>query len=516
MKFVLLLVFVCIIHSLDFKTLYNVTFTLYQPKEAIEYKKYESFLQQLYYEKADHYQTLKKSFPNENLKKLQKISDFISNIKSNIGYPENFSDPLSCIIIGSGPNGLLSSIQSFKAGCQTKVFEKREFYSRDTWLDIYPQPWSFSFDIVSSLGLENFEFVPQKIGNSELKVITVRTQILELFLYKICRILNIDFHFGHRLIELNNTVVELENHKKERIFHPFNVLIGADGTKSLVRKRLNIGFTQQTNVKYHDKLKIIQNLSQLSFIVNFKNIDGKCPEINPKDPWNIGFYFKNVHSVFKRWYLGYCQLQILFHEDYSNELKRNYGQNWVDMFLYKYKRKLFDFRYPIDLLFAITKELFVNPPKSLFELSMMLKRRNDDDYDFFILNTRIMKADVATKVLSDTSVVFLSGDSSITPHFRLGIGVNNGFVSFHEKEIENVIVKLNKIGKNNLNLLNFDFSDKITKETLRIQKMIDFQVSTIYYEAYCKMVLFFDGFKQIFNIRDFKLQDYIQLYRPNC
>jgi hypothetical protein len=453
-------------------------------------------------------------------RQIPTISKFLCNIHELIGKASKYSDPIDCVVIGAGTNGLLSAIQLFKAGCHPIVFEKRTAYTRNIWLDLYPEPWSSSFSILSKLGLEMFEHISQTIGNSDSKVITVRIQILEMFLSKICRIVGIDLIYGSQMISGNideRSIVIRHINGTTTTLYP-HILVGSDGTKSVVRGFANISLRHE--ISFPDiknrMIRRIPNLSQLSLIVNFvANASNHCPDLKSRpDPWHFGFSDYRVHSVFKRWYMGYCQLQILFHHDMGQEIRSNFQHDYISLFSHRFQMDLFDSRYPIGILYSIVEYLFVEPPQSLLDLARMIKSMNPSD--LHLLNTRIMRSETSTKVLSKEMVVFLSGDASITPHFRLGIGVNNGFIAFTEMYIYQVARKLNEVGRSTINLKTFDFSKKIQNEVKRLDKMVEFQTSTIFYEAYCKKVIFFDGFKQLIYDRDHAIQDYYFVKHPKC
>jgi hypothetical protein len=54
---------------------------------------------------------------------------------------------------------------------------------------------------------------------------------------------------------------------------------------------------------------------------------------------------------------------------------------------------------------------------------------------------------------SKLAIVTLSGDSSVTAHYRLGVGINNAFLAL--PELGNLIRSLHRIGASNLTWENF-------------------------------------------------------------
>lgn len=84
----------------------------------------------------------------------------------------------------------------------------------------------------------------------------------------------------------------------------------------------------------------------------------------------------------------------------------------------------------------------------------MRKSSSTDQYDIDIFDVIIHKADINTKILDARndndriSIVTLSGDASVTAHYRLGVGINNAFLAI--PEIGDLVRRLNEIGASNM------------------------------------------------------------------
>jgi hypothetical protein len=432
---------------------------------------------------------------------------------------------------------LLTALQSYESGSTIQIFEKRKIYTRNTWLDLYPQPYSYAYDIMMKFGFSNFiEHVPQNIGNTNQTVITIRTQILEQFLLKIARMIGIQVHFGFEFLEKGSTEekIAVRNLETNEIqYHEYNVLIGADAVNSGVRSFQKNSFEAIDIFKLKNGEKIqIPNVSQLSFLVNFDSKDNECPELRDKseliisDPWMMGFEVKGIHSVFKRWYLGHCQLQILFLDYYSEIVLENLKKDLIQYLWNKYTKKSFkknheNDRYPLAILFSILSKILKNPPKSHNEMLELISKNKTGMLDLFLLNTKIRKVEKTNRILRSKSIISLVGDASVTAHFRLGVGINNGFLSFQRKEFSRLLNYLNSIGKwkirnmetNQYKGLQYLVEQKNELEMKRIDSLVQYQVSTIFYESFCNYVVFgsHDADLQDIYGKDYQYKEFYQL-----
>lgn len=116
-------------------------------------------------------------------------------------------------------------------------------------------------------------------------------------------------------------------------------------------------------------------------------------------------------------------------------------------------------------------------------------------YDVDIFNVIIRRATENTKLIGDhlqegtrLLVASVAGDSSVTAHYRLGVGVNNAFVGL--SELGKMVQDLNKIGTNHLTVGDLmipeirniiEAKNKVALK--RTREMVQFELSTMFYES---------------------------------
>ena len=125
-----------------------------------------------------------------------------------------------------------------------------------------------------------------------------------------------------------------------------------------------------------------------------------------------------------------------------------------------------------------------------------MKQNNNFLYDIDIVNVKIFEAKENTKIINKNrnhvSIVTLSGDSSVTAHYRLGVGINNAFLALNE--FVAMVTSLNTLGSSNLKepQINKIIKEKNEKAKNRTRHLVQFELSTMYYESYCDYSIYFD------------------------
>jgi hypothetical protein len=150
------------------------------------------------------------------------------------------------------------------------------------------------------------------------------------------------------------------------------------------------------------------------------------------------FFVNGVTSVWKRFYGHYCQFQILFTHEVGNKVVKKYEQlrpKKSESFFWRDRSSSINITeannwqtdaIPWQKLLSITNILFVEPVANISALQNIISKRRFDSslFDIEIVNVVIHKAIQNTKLLSNSdgkfAIVTLSGDSSVTAHYRLG------------------------------------------------------------------------------------------------
>jgi hypothetical protein len=138
---------------------------------------------------------------------------------------------------------------------------------------------------------------------------------------------------------------------------------------------------------------------------------------------------KKIHSIFKRFYLNkYCQIQIIFEGNYSKKLKYNYEKNKKNYIMKFYKKKCENINnlYPFELLLKLFNLIFLKKFKNINMVKNVIFLQNNR-YFIDYLNVFIRKSNKKFKFINN-KLFILTGDSFISSHFRLGIGIYNIFI----------------------------------------------------------------------------------------
>eukprot|EP01125_Pyxidicula_operculata_P000225 TRINITY_DN10319_c0_g1_i1.p1 TRINITY_DN10319_c0_g1~~TRINITY_DN10319_c0_g1_i1.p1 ORF type:complete len:563 (+),score=86.49 TRINITY_DN10319_c0_g1_i1:150-1838(+) len=485
---------------------------------------------------------------------LTSIYSFLEFDDANEENPRSNTVKKNVVVVGGGPAGLLNAITAYRAGMNVQLFEKRRNYTRNTWFDIGPEklyPGSLSFLFGLGLKYQNLEYV---VTNTEYgETYTIRCQSLERFLSKILVIIGVNVHYGYSFREVSRVVSDIKNTKKDSTSTntkthfkshfdieppeatsssiggtsaigtavPFDLLIGADGMHSEVRSHSSIPFEKVTTFNLLNKyVRTVQDgLHQYSLMCSFHAIDGECPMIEKDDDGRDvdylqpSFVVDGVTSVFKRWYFGHCHFQILFNNDFV--YTKILGKEQHD-----FGRSANIEEFPIlwNILLNVTNILFSNKTDNIEQLKTMVSKKDDGTkYDAKLIKTSLHQVPQTCKILSSDVVpdiptittttttdiggrnntgdnaesdpaagVILVGDAQSVAHYRLGIGVNHILINLpHLHEFFKNISGQKHSFTASMEHLNRSFSK-------HLDDMSQIQASTIYYEAYCNLVVTFE------------------------
>lgn len=253
---------------------------------------------------------------------------------------------------------------------------------------------------------------------------------------------------------------------------PFDVLLGCDGTESWTRAALRVPLLLHDTVEFGpDATLRVPNLHQGVLIAVFQpDSDGACPALAPgvmDDPWSITFALPNITAVFKRWFPSHCAMEIFFRHQLSASLwavpatHRTAREN-ASVLLGDAANAAPDGRVtgiaggadptpdedldaapigrvPWDLLLTVCNRLLASPIASVDELrDVRLARRpgpergtpQESVADVTLFPIKIHRAaQYAFALNRGRAMALLFGDSAVTAHFRLGIGVNQAFAA---------------------------------------------------------------------------------------
>lgn len=168
-----------------------------------------------------------------------------------------------------------------------------------------------------------------------------------------------------------------------------------------------------------------------------------------------------------------------------------------------------------------TINLLLNTPyRDTDELKQNVVRRQPGKFEAEMFQISIFKASQIAKVLQLSSaekplIVYLIGDSSITAHYRLGVGINNIVTSLRQlRRLLDASVAFLMSSRKFSDTSRLREAVKAVERSSqkRLESMVQFQLSTMLYvhiatpcilkmfryESYCNAVVFFDGEKSLF------------------
>lgn len=137
------------------------------------------------------------------------------------------------------------------------------------------------------------------------------------------------------------------------------------------------------------------HISQYSMVLDFV----KCP--TKKDdvaPWDIAKFVEGVPFIFRRFFMGECHMQILFTDAKKKTLPAN--------------------ETPWRLIQDVLKHSIEEDFSNLDELKNEITQID-------IVDVKMNRAEKGTIWLPNNKVAVLLGDSVMSAHYRLGIGINN-------------------------------------------------------------------------------------------
>ena len=254
-----------------------------------------------------------------------------------------------------------------------------------------------------------------------------------------------------------------------------------------------------------------KNLEQATIILAYKlERNNKCPSLrlDPKtgivySPFITSFYFQGITSVFKRFNEPFCEMQILFSNEFSkihffhNEVD---GELDEDFFPYKILVNLTNFLIKFD------DDLLLKNKYDLRKKIMNIHDNEGSDINakkhilYHTMSTRTAEIPSKLITINDNNnnnnnnerkkqqLFILRGDALISAYYRLGIGINAIFQTL-DTQVTRLIWEY-KISQHVDFLNQHNFLEYVNNRLkIRMKKDVEFmqhvQLNTMFYELYC-------------------------------
>jgi hypothetical protein len=422
-----------------------------------------------------------------NLTRWRQLEKYMKALCTAIGDRKNAPNPSDIVVVGSGPIGLFHALEAASFSPRVTIVERRWHFTRNMWFDLGPSTWYDTLEHIDDLGFNYLEFekVEHQNGEEALeeRIITLRCQVLQRILAKAAWIVGIDFLFGSSFESYEApsepgkqtmAVLKMGNDEIRRL--KFDMLFAADGASSLARSSIHLSYGTFENFLIDSRVPMrIRGLAQPTLLINLKpNDDGQCPPLKKsseglvRDSYETGMVIPGITHVFKRFYHGRCHLQVLFTQEKMKEITDRSSVPW-------------------SLLMELTTFLFETPYESIEDLQSNVIQREasgaqEIDFEFFDIEIRKTGYAVYRPLIWETtSVISVIGDASITAHYRMGVGINNGV---RQLETTRKLLAMAPVSQNNdqLEVLNYE-------EMQELLQLARFEAYLIAAESYCDFVV---------------------------
>uniref|UniRef100_A0A670YNB8 Molecule interacting with CasL protein 1 n=1 Tax=Pseudonaja textilis TaxID=8673 RepID=A0A670YNB8_PSETE len=323
-----------------------------------------------------------------------------------------------CLIIGSGPCGLRSAIELAFLGAHVVVVEKRDNFSRNNVLHL----WPFTIQDLRALGAKKFY---GRFCTGSLDHISIRQ--LQLILLKVALLLGVHVHIGVQfkgliLPVVNSHGADLQPGSSPLSQYEFDILISAGGGRFVpegfkrkeTRGKLAIGIT--TNfINNHSKTEVeVAEISGVARIYNqkfFQNLFNKTGIdleniVYYKDDTHYFVMTAKKHSLLKKGVILNDKLDI-------ESLLSPENVNQEALLAYAKEAANFSTNYQLPTLqFALNHHH--RPDVDMFDFTCMSRAEN----------AALVRDCNGAKLL-----IGLVGDCLVEPFWPLGTGVGRGFLA---------------------------------------------------------------------------------------
>ncbi|KAM4734186.1 F-actin-monooxygenase mical2b isoform 2-T2 [Anableps anableps] len=329
-----------------------------------------------------------------------------------------------CLIIGGGPCGLRTAIELALLGCKVVVIEKRDTFSRNNVLHL----WPYTIHDLRALGAKKFY---GKFCAGAIDHISIRQ--LQLMLLKVSLILGVEIHVNVEFVKLLEPPeqqsedgpgwrAELRPSNHPVSDFDFDVVIGADGRRSTLdgfsrkefRGKLAIAITANFVNRNTTAEAKVEEISGVAFIFNQKFFL-ELKEETGIDLENIVYYKDNTH-----YFVMTAKKQSLLDKgviinDYIETERLLNSDNVNQEALLSYAREAADFgtNYQLPSLdYAINH--YGQPDVAMFDFTCMYASEN---------------AALIREKHGHQLLVALVGDSLLEPFWPMGTGCARGFLA---------------------------------------------------------------------------------------
>ena len=395
---------------------------------------------------------------------------------------------LHVVVAGGGPMGLASALRARALGHAVVVLEKRRRYTRTIWFDLYARPWYTSAETLRAYGLDS-QISTIDESDAFPGAFTIQARSLEAFLAKALVVAGGHVRKSHKLVAIcdaGRIIAATENGPGQydeahcatetggTVQLHADLLIGADGTHSVVRAAIGATYERVDAFTLdggHARIHI-DDLHQPNLIVTLQpDADGNCPAgadgPAAADPFSIAFHLDGVTTVFKRFFRGHCQAQVLF----ERELGARVGERMADGDV------------PWDLLLDIFRLTLGDPPRDETAVRRLVATDGHGRPDVHFFHLAIHAADrLAGHVGALPAIVV--GEAAHSAHYRLGIGVNSGFTASAGLD---ALLHALVAGDARAGVADYDAA-----QLAYARDVVNHQVRIMALETYCDFVIGFD------------------------
>ncbi len=348
------------------------------------------------------------------------------------------------VVVGGGPAGLLSALFAYRSGASVTVLEKRRSYGRSLWFDISNGAWGASRAHMDLFGLSALmeELEVETFPRMALTLaVGIQCQVLEKLLATTCLMLGIDVRYGEKYASLAQGGAAVVMSSGAVL--PFDVLIAADGARSLARRA--IGIEQYT----------VPDMDQMSLFVSFNTFPQSRAERSAD--WEDRLYSElGVVAAFSRLFGQQNDIQVLL----SDRLAKSIGRG----------------EKPLWLLFSVVQIMFPGAFATLAELQLAVNRID-------VVTAHLVFSRRVTVCISAncSSVGLIAGDSVFPAHYRLGIGVNNALESMFNMA---VFLRKLRVAESKAEWRQL-VEEKQQFDRARVENVFRFQANIMFLETQC-------------------------------